>query len=331
MKRISILLLLILLSHALFGETIIAPVKGIIVLSPQSDTENTVKIGLEDAFAIDLQDEKKLIESITVSLTLPNALKKYSDSFMIDIYGSVKPSPDRRKKNYRGTRLFSHFLPYLNRLYITIPIEGHNIPREKLIEDTKRGSFVVKGEVKRAKFPIMVTIQPVMKGLPDWIFNQSFTFSVKTRKKDIGFVQIDIEKPDNAEESSFTLTIDGNTYENYNRPIKLKTGIHNLSIQSDFFEPISSTFTIEAGKTTTVNLTLKEVFSSVSFEVPENATIYVDGEKLPTSDYRRFQLKEGEHFIRIKIGDYNLTRKIEVKRNRNYKITVIFDMLVKEY
>ena len=331
MKRKLVLLFLLLLSHALMSETIIAPVKSIIILSPQSDTTNTVEIGLEDAFAIDLKDDKNLIEGITISLTLPNTLKKYSDSFMIYIYSSVTPTPDRRIKNYRGTRIFSHFLPYLNRLYITVPIKGNYIPGEKLREEINTGNFVVKREVEKNQFPILVTVQPVMKGLPDWIFNEHFTFSAKTRKKEIGFVRINIKKPGNVQRVNFSLTIDGKTYEKYNEPIELETGIHNLSIQSDDFEPVSSTFTIESGRTTTVNLTLKEVYSSVSFEVPENSTIYVDGKKLVKSDYRRFQLKEGEHFIRIKIGDYNLTRKIEVKRNRNYKITVIFDMLVKEY
>ena len=58
---------------------------------------------------------------------------------------------------------------------------------------------------------------------------------------------------------------------------------------------------------------------------PENARIYLDGtETAVTKD--GLIVEPGDHMIRFKIGDYEVTRPITIEKGKDYTIAMLIDV-----
>ncbi len=326
MKRF-IFLVLLSSSVSLYAETIIAPVSAVISLPVESESEKNTQLKLEESVVLDIQGNKEFLKSLTVEMHQSNILKRYADSFEIILFKRLKPLPAKGLKNFKGIRIFSHIIPYRNRIYIRIPVQ----PDKTSGKSKQENIFFVKKRVSISDFPILITIQPVMKGIPDTAFTKKFYISAVPEVINRGFLDLSIKKPEAFKDEPYSVLIDGKEVDNNNEPVELNAGIHELLIQSASFEKVTSAFTIEAGKTNSMDIILKQSISTISFEAPENAVVYLDGTKLAPYQLNRIKIKEGEHLIRIRIDDYSLTRKITVKRNKTYKVSLVFDLLIKEY
>ncbi len=310
-----------------YAERILTLVSDRIVLSVGNQITKEGKIHLEESLSLNIKGETELLKNIKISIFVPNVLKKYSDSFVLQVFKRITPPPTKGRRVFYGKKVFSVFLPYLNRIYLEIPVKKQ--VREVLKNNKHDGEYVLS-EIKKEDFPILITVQPLMKGIPDYIFNHSFVFSITPQIENVGFLKLQIEKPESETKGEYKIFIDGKEYSKVLDRIKLQVGIHQIQIQSDQYEPTNSIVTIEPGKTTIATIKLRQNSSPVKFETPENAVIYVDGNKLPP-EKRRINLKPGNHIIRIKIEDYSITRKLTVKKNKHYIVSLIFDILLKEY
>ncbi|NOY09999.1 MAG: PEGA domain-containing protein [Spirochaetes bacterium] len=326
MKRF-IFLILLSSSVYLYAETIVSPVAAVISLPVESGSEKNTKLKLEESVVLDIQGNKEFLKSLTLEMHQSNTLKRYADSFEIILFKRLKPLPAKGLKNFKGIRIFSHIIPYQNRIYVRIPVQTD----KKAGRGSRENIFSVKKPVSISDFPLLITIQPVMKGIPDKAFTKEFYISAAPEVINRGFLELSIKKPEDFKNEQYSVFIDGKEVNNKNKPVELDAGIHELLIQSASFEKVTSAFTIEAGKTNSMNIILKQNISTISFEAPENAVVYLDGTKLAPYQLKRIRIKGGEHLIRIKIDDYSLTRKVTVKKNKTYKVSLVFDMLIKEY
>ncbi len=330
-RIIIILLLMPLLTITSFGEKIITLVTKEIPVPGEHDTSIEAQMHLEEAISLYISDNTEFLKALNISIFIPNTLKQHSDSFMLQVFKGVTPQPQKGKRTLYGKQVFHTFLPYLNRIYLQIPIKSQGDNGEST--NPKEGKYVLK-TIGKKDFPILITIQPLMKGIPDYIFTKYFSFTVKSILENMGYLQLAIEKTtetgEEGIEKTYTLLIDDREYPEIPEKIKLTSGIHQIEIKSETYEESSLTITIEPGKTTVTNIKLKPRLSTVKFDTPENAIIYIDGKKL-AKQQRKINLNEGEHIIRIKIEDYSITRKLNVKRNKQYIVSLIFDILLKEY
>ncbi len=310
-----------------YTEKILTLITDRIILPIGAQVTKEGRIHLEESLSLNVKGETELLNYIKISIFVPNVLKKYSDSFILQVFKRITPPPTKGKRVFYGKKVFSTFLPYLNRIYLEIPYKYKRRNKESLKANKNKGEYLLP-QIKKEDFPILITIQPLMKGIPDYIFNHYFSFSITPAIENIGFLKINIENSHtNAE---YTIFVDGKKYPNPFNKIKLQAGIHQIQIQSEKYESTNSVVTIEPGKTTVANIKLKQNLSSVKFETPENAVIYVDGNRLEP-EKEKINLKPGDHIIRIKIEDYSITRKLTVKTNKHYIVSLIFDILLKEY
>ena len=128
----------------------------------------------------------------------------------------------------------------------------------------------------------------------------------------------------------FQLYIDG---QKINEPFfmpAIESGIHRLKISSSLFKEINVTFTIEPAQEKVLQFELQESQSFFNITIPRGAEIYLDGVKLSPSQINSPSLSEGSHTVIIKIGDYSISKKINVVAGKNYNLSVIFDIIIEE-
>jgi hypothetical protein len=85
---------------------------------------------------------------------------------------------------------------------------------------------------------------------------------------------------------------------------------------------------VEPGKTSALDVELQSLTTLLSIEAPQNAEVYLDGEKL--SSLTALPIAEGSHQVRIKIAEYNVTKKFSAQAGRHYHLSCIFDIIINE-
>lgn len=317
------IILALLLSPVLWGEQI----RGLIVQEVRvpSDAafERTVELSLEEAVVLSLEEETPFLEGIRVELLLSNELKKYFDSYALGIYKNVSPRPDASVRFYSGERALFQYLPYLNRIHIQIPLEKLHTE-----EPLPVGTYRLENPVTRSDFPLLLTMFPLAKGIPAAIADKKFYFTIKPLLEKKGFVTLVLNFPRGLEGEEVDLFVDD---EKISFPVQrqeLSSGIHQLQVVSSSFKEVHTSFAVESGKTTVVDLHLEEMISQLTIEAPLGAELYLDGEKL--SDPFPIAIGEGTHLVRAKIADHSVSKKFSVQKGKHYHLSIIFDIIINE-
>ena len=328
---LSALLLLSLLSvQPVYAERIGGSVEQLYRIEGSDEIEGSLRI--HQLIGIEFSDTD-FIKGMEIHLEVPQSAMEFRESFLFRIFSSLNREPDTAIKYYSGRESFRKPFPTGKSLYIAIPLKG-----DELWEPGGVGIAAVKPPIARADFPLLFTIEPVMKGIPSSVSNADFDFTITPVLYDRGNLSIDIRG--SYDVSALSLSIDGTAHELEvrngddtrieNRVIALKTGMHELKVESPSTLPYSTTFGIEQGETTRLEVNLEPARSYVSFEAPEEATIYFDGNKLPEQDLESVETEPGEHIVLVQLGEYSLSKKIRLDRGQNYKVSLFFDILVDE-
>ena len=270
--------------------------------------ERTVEISLEEAAVLSLEEETPFLEGIRVELHLSNELKKYFDSYALAIYKNLSPRPRTAVRFYSGERAFFQYLPYLNRIYILIPLE-----KLRTEEPLPVATYRLENPVRRSDFPLLITMVPLAKGIPTAIADKKFYFSIKPLLAKKGFVTLVLHFPPGLEGEEVDLLVDDEKIAFPVQRQELSSGIHQLQVVSSSFKEVHTSFAVESGKTTVVDLYLE---------------LYLDGEKL--SDSFPIAISEGTHLVRAKIADHSVSKKFSVQKGKHYHLSIIFDIIINE-
>ena len=287
--------------------------------------EQTIALSLEEAAVLSLEEDTPFLEGIRVELVLSNDLKKHFDTFALGIYKNISPRPQGAVRFYSGERAFFQYLPYLNRIYIHIPLV--RIPGE---EAAPVGTYRLQGPLKRTDFPLLLTMVPLTKGIPASIADKKFYFSVKPLLEKKGFVNLALHFPESLEEQPFELLIDGAPFPWPTQRVELASGIHQLRIVSTSFKEINTSFTVESGKTSQVDIELEETITQLTIDAPSGTELFLDGEKIADGISYPMQISEGNHLVRAKIADHSVSKKFAVQRGKHYHLSIIFDIILNE-
>jgi len=298
-----------------------------------SGYEQTLEIALEEAAAIYIEGNSQFLTALQMELILSSTMKKYSDSFGIAIYKKVHPQPKKGLKFFNAERIFFQYLPYQNRIYINLPLS-----QSAMNNTASTGSFTLEESLKMEDFPLIVSMIPLMKGIPGSVIDNKFYLNIKPILKKAGSLKVDITLPANSRAADttekaneiFQLHIDGKKIiEPFFLP-DIESGIHRLKISSTLFKEVNSTFTIEPAQERVLQFELQESQSFLDITIPRGAEIYLDGNKLIPPQINSLSLSEGRHTVIIKIGDYSISKKINVVAGKNYNLSVIFDIIIEE-
>lgn len=319
-----------LLGAGAFGQE----VRGLVVeeLHVRSDTayEKTVGIALDEMAALSLEGDTRFLRGIRLELHLSNLLKQHFDSFGLAVYRRLAPQPRKGISSYRGNRVFFQYLPYLNRIQVLLPV-APGVEEEG--EASAEGTFRLAGQLTREDFPILVEILPLMKGIPDTVADSKFFLTVRPVLARRGLIQLVLRPPPGAQPEPLSVYLD----ERELGPSELQTlksgqelpvGLHRLRILSPEFREVNASFTVESGKSSTLDIQLETLATLLTIEAPQSAEVYLDGEKL--SALAGLPIEEGAHQVRVKIAEYSVTRKFSAQRGRHYHLSCVFDIIVNE-
>ncbi len=325
-RTVPVLIFLLFTSLLAQGKNILGLVVSEVNLEVDSDFERTVEISLEELIAVSLAGNTRFLQGVKIELHISNTLKKYFDSFGLSVFKKVTPEPKPGGKFFSGVQAFSHFLPFLNRIYVTIPTSAS----EQKSDALPVGSFLLNEPIKPEEFPILIGIIPLMKGIPNSLLDKKFFFTIKPILNSKGLLELSLQYPSGLEDESIELFIDEKQIEDLSDASEYDSGLHHLEVKSLLFKEVNATFTVEPGKTSRVEIILEEITTELSIEAPEGSEVYLDGKKMENSAAVKYQLNEGSHIVRIKIGDYSVSKRFTVKKGKSYYLSCIFDIIITE-
>lgn len=274
---------------------------------------------LEELMALELSAEADFVTGVELEISIPGELSRFRNSFAVYLYRRVDPAPEPGQlRRYFATSLDYYLVPAARKMYIQMPLRASaNLPATP---ETLRVDEVLSA----ADFPLLLSIQPVMKGIPSSIYEAEFQVKAYPYLADEGVLELTLATPS---DEPYSIVIDGKPQEYRDSGYLLESGIHEITIESSAFLPISRSFTITKGARSQLSLELEKREPSVSFEAPEGTLIFLDGERVNGTSLK---VNEGVHTVVFKLGDYSMSREFEVSGGKSYTITLFLDVFVKE-
>ncbi len=326
MKPATVILYLLCSLTPLRGDGFRALVVDQIHLRVQPEFEQTAELSLEEMASVTLEGDSRFLQGLRIELVVSNQLKAYYDSFGLVVYKSVRPEPAADRRAYTGERAFLHYLPYLNRVYVTVPV-GQPLPEAG---PAQMGSFTVEPPLDPAEFPLLVGVVPLMKGVPDSVVGRKFFLTVRPVVEKRGLVELTVRYPPGMSPGRLALTIDGIAAELPGGPLEMEAGVHQLHVEGPGLKEVNAAFSVESGKTTPVLVQLEASQGALFLEAPLGAEIFLDGQKVPWVRGAGVPLLEGQHTLRVTIGDYSLSKRFTARPGKDYHISCVFDIIVTE-
>jgi hypothetical protein len=323
-------ILLSLLFLGMLSPAFADQVRGIVVseitVPGDAEFEHTAALTIEEMLVVRLEAENPFLTGIRVELRLSNTLKKHFDTFALAVYKNVTPEPNRERRFYEAERAFFQYLPYLNRIYVVVPVRPEEEPQESL----PVGTYRLEQPVEAATFPLLVTLVPLAKGVPSSIVDEEFYLTVRPVLQKRGYLRVALQFPAGRQAQPVRLFVDENEITGTSEPLELPAGIHQLRVLSTSFKEASATFAVESGKTTRLEIPLEELTASLKIDAPQGAEIFLDGKRLTASPGSELPVEPGSHLVRVKIGDYSHSKKFTIEPGRHYHLGVIFDIIINE-
>ena len=325
MNRTAKLIVATLLAVAGFvhADTVRGTVVGSLRVQPDHGSGQAL-VGIDELLGVDLASDSRFFKGVEVAITIPPEVRRFRDLLALFIYTNVEPAPSKAVSRYTGNQAGFVVLPPTAKAYINIPLTANGI-------EPSAETITLPVAIEPSQFPIILAVFPLEKGIPGSIESSEFAISASPILRDEGLLKLTINEGGSPPTLPFNLSIDDQP-EPFPQPdgYILPTGLHHLRITSDYYTEQFQTFGIDQGATTKVNLTLVRPVPKLIFEVPDIASVYLDGHLLNPPPRTPMVVKEGTHVIQFKFGDYSLTKTITVEKGKTYKISLFLDISVQE-
>lgn len=299
-------------------------VRGNIAGVLNNDTNTTV-FKADSIVVIQPENIGELQEGIELRIQIPQGLQQYQNSFALLIYKDLTPEPEKNRNSYVGTRAYMRLLPSRKTTFLRIPVsEVHGITGDALTD-------VLPVAITPDQFPLILTIIPVMKGIPDSAFKEELTASIVPIWKNKGSLTVNLTNLSGSPEEKITVTVDGKTQEQ-GQAIILSTGIHKVRVASNLAATIDKTIVIEPGKAVKMDLALDYRLPEITVSAPKGAMLFLDGKEIILKDSSQvLRIESGTHVILFRLGDVEIKRSFTVRPGSQVKIDLVVDIGIVEF
>ncbi len=326
MKRLIALIIILLLSQSLFSESF--RVKKIVQTEMNNETDvKVLTLGMGEALHILLPEERLLLQAVQLKIKIPAALADYGGAVAYSFYRDIQPSPTESIIDYNAERVligtFTNRLTY----YLDIPL----VQEAKLSDDPYTSTILLPLDDPISD--IFFRVHIVMKGVPDGLWDSSIEVELKPVLANKGILNLMVTYPSeirgNTNEYPFIVFIDDDLIEFSNKEILLDTGMHHVTVSSEFFRNEVQTFTIEKAKDTYVEIELQDIAPLLTISAPENTQFFLND--IEYHDFSEpIKVETGKNHLRFSIGEYEIIRTLEVLNGKTYNIDVSFDVDITE-
>ena len=323
-KTVNIFILLILIPFCLWSESFRVNKVNVTQVEQTLGFETSVKMGINDALAVTLPEDRIFIEGLELKMEIPENIAYWIDSVACSVYSEIKPNPSLKQIDYSGTRAFVQTLPGKLSWVLQIPITKDN--------SLKTNKYITKVDtvIEPTNSTIFVRFQPVMKGIPEETLKSIIPITVKPLLIDKGQLKIELIPPQTQENLSLcTIYIDEIPID-ATKKIILDTGIHNISVISEDYRNENRTVRIDQAKITDLRIEMKSIEPTLLITAPEGTLILLDEQEC-TQIGKEFIITEGEHKIKFAIGNYEITRTITAIKGKTYSANFSLDLEITEF
>jgi hypothetical protein len=322
-KNILLLFMLSAFSMSLYAENIRGPVSGTLILDNLNENRS-VNTSVEYLTGIVIKDLSPLVQGIKLSVRSSEELVIYKNSFAIYLYKNLDKDFTEEENSYRGSQAFMRFLPFSDNLNVLIPLSSaHTLSPD-------RSSFLMADSNQIDNFPLLISILPITKGIPDAAYNKEITIDLAPVYFKKGLLVLNIMN-DKAEEISegVRISIDGKSYDWPNGPYLLSTGLHTLTIRTEDGSEESIPFSLDPGQTLNMDHVLQYQLPLLSVEVMEGLSVYLNGKLLNKFEIETaLEIQPGSHTIRFELGDFKMSRDFTAEMQQRITITMIPEILL---
>lgn len=320
-----IILLLILLIFSFFKvypesvRVIVAGQLEVAVDKPGS----AVSVNYNNSVIINLGNDTRFIKGVELELSAPQHWLSYRGSLAMAMYADLDKHPPKGVTDLNARRIAFEPLPAKIKIVYQIPIRAsHGLRSTPYVT-------VPTGVTPPASFPILFHIMPIIKGLSEELESMVFQIIAKPILSDEGAIRLIPHYPEQLRGKPFTVLIDDVLIHNLNEELLLKEGEHHIVILSDDYRNETRRFKVERTKTIDLNIILQDPTPLIIFEAPQNARVFLDN--VPVSrDKGTVPAEPGIHEAKIQVGDYTITKTLEIQRGKTYKVVMAVDIDVIE-
>ena len=323
--KIKILLssVLLLIPMALTAETFRISELAIANIKQDPECEPTFKLGLSDAAVIFLPEDKTFLEGIEIKMEIPENVAMWRNSLACSIYDKITPFPSKEQIDYSGTCFYHGLVPAKLSWILQVPF----YPNTKV----KSNQYTTKVEdlPDLSKNFLYLRLYPAMKGISDDILDSIITVTVKPMLSEKGKLNFKLLTSED-ELHPCSVFIDDTSYEYTDQSsVLLDTGIHNISVISEFYRTEVRTVRIDQAKETELVVEMKSIEPTLFITAPAGTEVFFDDEEFSNIG-KEIIIAEGEHKLKFSIGDYEIVRSISATKGKTYRINFLMDLQISE-
>jgi hypothetical protein len=292
-------------------------------VSPDKPAGNSATLGINSSVIFTLGGEIRFLRGIELEITAPQVWLSYRGALVMAAYNSINPYAASGVADMNGSRIAFEPLPSKLQIIYQIPVrQSHGLRTTPYVT-------VPTGIIAPSTFPVLFCLSPVMKGLTNEFENMTFNMTVRPILSDEGAVRITTRFPAQLRNRPITVLINDNVITNISEPIFLREGEHHLLIISDDFRNESRRFIVERARVLDLVIELQDTAPLLIFEAPQNARVFLDN--VPVTISREpVKVEPGQHEVRFQIGDYTVTRTMNIQRGKTYRVALEVDLTVDE-
>jgi hypothetical protein len=315
--------LFILLTFKAPAESFRALIQGAAEVKSDGSYSQPVSLGFNGSALISLPEEIRFFKAVEVEISAPQVWLAYRGSLAMALYAELDKVPQTGVADLNARRIAYEPLPNKLQIVYQIPLrKDHGLK-------TSPYATLIPGPVLPGAFPAIFRIMPVIKGLSEELESIAFQVKVKPVFSDEGAVRLSHRYPPQLQDRPFTVLIDDRLIENPGEELFLKEGEHQLVVVSEDYRNENRRFVVERTKTLDLTIELQDPTPLIIFEGPENAAVYLDNTLIRRPN-EAIPVEVGSHEARFQVGDYRITRVINVQRGKTYRVALTVDVDILE-
>ncbi|MBN2051277.1 MAG: hypothetical protein JW760_12565 [Spirochaetales bacterium] len=308
------------------GEQIRGTLIGSVEITSTSTETASFSLRLEDLAVLHFAPEDfPLIKGIEMEIRIPQDAESYMDGFACLVYHSIRPTPSSEVRFYQGSRLGYTVLPRSGRLYIQIPL------LTPFGSSPSPGTILFDPLQSPESSPLILTLLPFMKGIPDNVYEMSFPIKVSPLVKEVGLLELTVKNTEGEIPEDLTVFIDDDQVDYPYSSRLLSPGLHKLHLEAPGYISLDRSFSIEKGERSGVSAVLEKSVPRFIIEAPRGSKVFLDGQQLLPPFNETKEIDPGEHTVLYTLGDYTLSRKFFAEPGKTYKIDLFLDILIENY
>ena len=330
-KKLSLLLPIL---TCLFGLNAFADhIRGPVVFISQlpipggSDIDQMLTPG--EIGVLQYPDDDTFVEGVEVEIKIPEPVRNAPGSFAVYVYRGASPDPEHKVMLFSASRLVLQPIPPGNRLFLLLPVRADNDIH------SGPGAVAVSSVSDRSLFPLLLTIQPIAKGIPTQAMDAEFQIRIRPISLNKGGAHIVVSDADTGKviawaspNSPVTVTLNGQPIPYQRDRYLLDPGLYRIDVESSVYNSESRTFDVDKGKTTEVDFLMERPSAHLRIDAPRGATVYLDGIQITSLEHVR--VAPGEHTVLYRVGDYTVSRRFTAVQKKDYEISLFLDIMINE-